>query len=184
VRAYLEGGAEPGFYLIAGDSAYPISPVLVKPYNNREELNNALNKLFNQRLSAIRTIMSENVFAMWKWRFPILRMMRAHFHAARIIIIATAILHNIGIRMGEAEVVDDDEVLNFLRVVIEEMDEAEAARPGEAAEIAAEDAAVAVAQEDGVAPVNDPVRRVQGQLRRDQLRDGMPPRGRGRRRRL
>jgi hypothetical protein len=49
---------------------------------------------------------------------------------------------------------DDDEVLNFLRVVIEEMDEAEAeaARPGEAAEIAAEDAAVAVAQEDGVAP--------------------------------
>jgi hypothetical protein len=121
---------------------------------------------------------------MWKRRFPILRMMRAHFHAARIIIIATAILHNIGIRMGESEVVDDDEVLNFLRVVIEEMDEAEAARPGEAAEIAAEDAAVAVAQEDGVAPVNDPVRRVQGQLRRDQLRDGMPPRGRGRRRRL
>jgi hypothetical protein len=186
VRAYLEGGAEPGFYLIAGDSAYPISPVLVKPYNNREELNNALNKLFNQRLSAIRTIMSENVFAMWKRRFPILRMMRAHFHAARIIIIATAILHNIGIRMGEAEVLDDDDVLNFLRVVIEEMDEAEAeaARPGEAAEIAAEDAAVAVAQEDGVAPINDPVRRVQGQLRRDQLRDGMPPRGRGRRRRL
>jgi hypothetical protein len=88
--------------------------------------------------------------------------------------------------MGEAEVLDDDEVLNFLRVVIEEMDEAEAeaARPGEAAEIAAEDAAVAVAQEDGVAPINDPVRRVQGQLRRDQLRDGMPPRGRGRRRRL
>ena len=81
---------------------------------------------------------------------------------------------------------DDDEVLNFLRVVIEEMDkaEAEAARPGEAAEIAAEDAAIAVAQEDGVAPINDPVRRVQGQLRRDQLRDGMPPRGRGRRRRL
>jgi hypothetical protein len=32
------------------------------------------------------------------------------------------------------------------------MDEPEAARPGEAAEIAAEDAPVAVAQEDGVAP--------------------------------
>ncbi len=54
------------------------------------------------------------------------------------------------------------------------MEESESARPGEATEIAAEDAAVAVAQEDGVAPINDPVRRVQGQLRCVQLRDDMP----------
>jgi hypothetical protein len=33
VRRYLE--TVPGFYLIAGDSAYPISPVLMKPYSNR-----------------------------------------------------------------------------------------------------------------------------------------------------
>jgi hypothetical protein len=58
--------------------------------------------------------MSENMFATWKRKFLILRMMQAHFHAARVIIIATAILHNIGIRMGEAEVLDNDEVLNFL----------------------------------------------------------------------
>ena len=170
----------PGFYLLAGDSAYPISPVLVKPYNNREALNDDLMHLFNTRLSALRTVMSENVFAMWKRRFPILRMMRAHFDAARIIIIATAILHNIGIRMGDAEAEDDDEVLNLLRVVIVEMDEveAEAARAGEAA---AQAAAVAVAEEVGVIPINDPARRVQGQLRRDQLRDNMPPARRGRR---
>ncbi len=68
--------------------------MLVKPYNNREALNNAL--------------------ATWKLRFPILRMIRAHFQAARVIIIAAGILHNISIRMGEAEVVDNDEVLNFL----------------------------------------------------------------------
>jgi hypothetical protein len=180
VRAYLEGGAVPEFYLLAGDSAYPISPVLVKPYNNREALNDALNRLFNTRLSALRTVMSENVFAMWKRRFPILRMMRAHFDYASIIVMATAILHNIGVRMGEAEAEDDDEVLNLLRVVIMEMDapEMEAAR---AVEAAAEAAAIAVAREAGVAPINDPARRVLGQLRRDQLRDNMPPLGRRRR---
>jgi len=34
VRAYLEGGPVPGVYFLAGDSAYPISPVLLKPYSN------------------------------------------------------------------------------------------------------------------------------------------------------
>jgi plasmid replication initiation protein len=87
--------------------------VLVKPYNNREALNNALNNLFNQRLSAIRTIHERERVRHMDVEAPILRMMRAHFHAARVIIITTAILHNIGIRM-EAEVVDNDEVLNFL----------------------------------------------------------------------
>ena len=101
VRVYLEGGAVPGVYLLAGDSAYPISPVLLKPYSNVEAGNNARVKLFNARLSAIRTRMSENVFARWKGMFPILRMMRAHYHHAKIIITATAILHNIAIKFGE-----------------------------------------------------------------------------------
>jgi hypothetical protein len=34
VRQYLE--TVPGYYLIAGDSAYPISPILMKPYSNRQ----------------------------------------------------------------------------------------------------------------------------------------------------
>ena len=63
VRVYLEGGAVPGVYFIAGDSAYPISPVLLKPYSNAEAGNNARSKLFNRLLSAIRTRMSENMFA-------------------------------------------------------------------------------------------------------------------------
>jgi hypothetical protein len=46
-------------------------------------------------------------------------MMRAHFDNARIIIIATAILHNIAIKMGEAEAEDDDDVFNLLGVVIQ-----------------------------------------------------------------
>ncbi len=126
MRLYLEGGAEPGVYCIAGDSAYPISPVLMKPYNNREALNNALMRLFNTRLSSIRTKMSENVFARWKGTFPILRMLRAHYHHAKPIIMATAILHNIAIKFGEVEPEGDESVLNLLRAVVLQMDEPDA----------------------------------------------------------
>jgi hypothetical protein len=61
VRTFLE--SVPGAYYIAGDSAYPISPVLMKPYSNREAQADPLSRLFNARLSALRTVMSENVFA-------------------------------------------------------------------------------------------------------------------------
>jgi hypothetical protein len=47
-------------------------------------------------------------------------MMRAHLDTATIIIIATAILHII--RMGEVEPEDDDDILNFLGVVIQVSD--------------------------------------------------------------
>jgi hypothetical protein len=123
VRKYLEGGVAPVVYYLAGDSAYPISPVLMKPYNNREAADDALSRLFNSRLSAIRTRMSENVFARWKGMFPILRMLRAHYHHAKIIIVATAILHNIAIKFGEVEPEEDEEVLGLLRAVVTQMDE-------------------------------------------------------------
>jgi hypothetical protein len=99
VRTYLE--AVPGAYFIAGDSAYPISPVLMKPYTNREALEDPLSRLFNARLSALRTVMSENVFARWKNMFPVLRMLRSHYGNAKVIVTATAILHNIAIKFGE-----------------------------------------------------------------------------------
>jgi hypothetical protein len=169
VRLYLEGGAEPGVYCIAGDSAYPISPVLMKPYNNREALNNALMRLFNTRLSSIRTKMTENVFARWKGTFPILRMLRAHYHHAKLIIMATAILHNIAIKFGEVEPERDESVFNLLRAVVLQMDEPDA-EDERAAEAAAQQVGV------NVPAVVDPARRVLGQLRRDQMRDNMPRR--------
>ncbi len=115
VRAYLEGGAVPQFYLLAGNSAYPISTVLMKLYSNREALDDVLKRTFNSRLSSIWTMMSKNVFARWKNTFPILWKMRSHYEHAKIIIIATAILHNLSIKFGEVEPEGDAEVLEIIR---------------------------------------------------------------------
>jgi hypothetical protein len=159
VRAYLEGGAVPEFYLLAGDSAYPISTVLVKPYSNREALDDALKRLFNKRLSSIRTRMSENVFARWKNTFPILRKMRAHYDHAKIIIIATAILHNLSIKFGEVEPEGDMEVIDQLREIIEVME--------------APDAVDAEVLDVQVPAVGDPHRRMLGQIARDNLMNNL-----------
>jgi hypothetical protein len=98
-------------YMMAGDSAYPISPVLMKPFSNQEAAANASKRLFNRRLCGLRTVMSENVYGIWKQRFPCLRHMRAHVRLAKKMIIATAILHNISILWGDDDPppADDDE---------------------------------------------------------------------------
>jgi hypothetical protein len=155
----LEGGAVPEFYLLAGDSAYPISTVLVKPYSNREALDDALKRLFNKRLSSIRTRMSENVFARWKNTFPILRKMRAHYDHAKIIIIATAILHNLSIKFGEVEPEGDMEVIDQLREIIEVME--------------APDSVDAEVLDVQVPAVGDPHRRMLGQIARDNLMNNL-----------
>jgi hypothetical protein len=58
-------------------------------------------RLFNARLSGLRTVMSENVFGIWKKRFPVLRMLRTHYLTSKDIILATAILHNVAMKLGE-----------------------------------------------------------------------------------
>jgi hypothetical protein len=73
----------------------------MKPYTNREALEDPLSRLFNARLSALRTVMSENVCARWKNMFPVLRMHHSHYGNAKVIVTATAILHNIAIKFGE-----------------------------------------------------------------------------------
>jgi hypothetical protein len=88
---------EQAVYLIAGDSAYPISPVLMKPFSNAEAANDNDKRLFNQRLSGLRTVMTENVYGVLKRRFPCLREMRNHLPTAKKIIVATAVLHNLAI---------------------------------------------------------------------------------------
>jgi DDE superfamily endonuclease len=66
-----------GYYL-AGDSAYPMSDVLVKPYPTQEAVADGRKRLFNSRLCGLRTVMSENVFGIWKRRFPCLRNSDGH----------------------------------------------------------------------------------------------------------
>ena len=57
--------------------------------------------MFNKKLSAIRTIMTENIFGRWKTRFPIITNLRTHLELSQKIIIATAILHNIATLWNE-----------------------------------------------------------------------------------
>jgi hypothetical protein len=55
-------------------------------------------------------------------------MLRAHLDNAKTIITAVCILHNIMIKMGEVEPEGDAEVLDYLGVVIEQMDAPDAVR--------------------------------------------------------
>ena len=95
-------------FLVAGDSGYPISEVLIKPFNTAEAGDDRRKRLFNQRLSGLRTVMTENLFGIWKRRFPILKALRTDFVLSQKIIVATAILFNLG-RMFDDEPPDDDD---------------------------------------------------------------------------
>ena len=96
-------------FLVAGDTGYPISEVLIKPYSTREVGGDVRKRTFNRRLSGLRTVMSENIYGVLKRRFPILRNMRTHLVASQKIIIATGILFNIGRQLGDEEPEADDE---------------------------------------------------------------------------
>ena len=55
--------------------------------------------------------MSENLYGVWKRRFPILKALRTDFVLSQKIIVATAILFNLG-RMFDDEPPDDDDPEN------------------------------------------------------------------------
>ena len=82
-------------FLLAGDSGYPTSENLVKPYSTAESANDPRKRLFNRRLSGLRTMMSECLFGVWKARFPILKNLRTDFPLSQKIVVATAVLFNI-----------------------------------------------------------------------------------------
>jgi hypothetical protein len=69
----------------------------MKPFSNAEAAGDNDKRLFNQRLSGLRTVMTENVYGVLKRRFPCLREMRNHLPTAKKIIVATAVLHNLAI---------------------------------------------------------------------------------------
>lgn len=97
-------------YKCAADSGYGISQIIVKPYTTLEAINDPRKKLFNHKLSSIRTIMTENIFGRWKQRFPILMDLRTEVTLSQKIILATAILHNIATLWSEE--LPDGEVEN------------------------------------------------------------------------
>ena len=114
-------------YLLAGDSAYPISGVLIKPYTNEEALTNERKRLFNARLSGLRTVMSENVFGIWKKRFPCLNNIHCFHPNAKKTIYATGVLHNLSILWNDEDPDEDyvdgiDELPDVEEYIVDEDD--------------------------------------------------------------
>ena len=106
VKPYVEQQRR---FLIAGDSGYPISEVLIKPFNINEASQDKRKRIFNRKLSGLRTVMSENIFAVWKRRFPVIKSLRSDFLTSQKIIVATAILFNMGRMWSDDDPEDDQE---------------------------------------------------------------------------
>ncbi len=96
-----------GDFLVAGDSAYPISRTLIKPYHQPQEQDK---KIFNKKLSAIRTWCTENLIGLWKRRFPALKMgLRTKLLTSCNTAVASGVVHNLAILWDEPEPESDDE---------------------------------------------------------------------------
>lgn len=82
-------------YLVAADSAFPISDVLIKPYSTREAEQDPLKARFNTRLSQIRTVMTENLYGALKRRYPVVKNLRSHYPSAKEDIYCVFALNNL-----------------------------------------------------------------------------------------
>ena len=88
-------------FLMCGDSAYPISPKLLKPYFRPVD---PQKKRFNHLLSGIRTVCTENVIALLKLRFPALKLgLRTKLMNACDDVVAMVVLHNLALIWGEPD---------------------------------------------------------------------------------
>ena len=90
-----------------GDSAFPISDVLITPYSQEAARRDRDIRLFNYRHSAARVEMTECIYGIWKRRFPILKSLRVNLPNAYKIITGTAILHNLSVLWNEILDADD-----------------------------------------------------------------------------
>ena len=70
-------------YKYAEDSGYAILQVMVKPYESANTFHDPRKARFNSKLSAIRTVMTENIFGRWKKRFPILTNLITHLELSQ-----------------------------------------------------------------------------------------------------
>ena len=106
VKDYME---EQRRFLIAGDSGYPISDILMKPYSEAEcqaeveRDGTTTRRRFNAKLSGLRTVMSEHHFGRMKKRFPILRQLRCHLGLSQEIIVACTVVYNLLSRWRDPE---------------------------------------------------------------------------------
>ena len=104
-----------GNKLLIGDSKYPISTYLCKPYPQSEANTNPVKKNFNSILSEERIVI-EHVFGQLKSRFQMLRtLLRIAITLVPKFIVACCVLHNVGKYLNdpfaddEKDEKDDDE---------------------------------------------------------------------------
>lgn len=106
----LENGRFRNFHLI-GDSGYAVEKFLLTPLQN---VNTEPEALYNEALIRTRNVV-ERKYGVWKRRFPILSQgIKVDVDTAMVIIVATAVLHNMAIEMNEVmpevEEVEEDVV--------------------------------------------------------------------------
>ena len=110
-RIWAQSSAKPYLtgqpWYLAGDAGYPLSSTLIKPFANPVTNDK---RLFNVRLSGAWTMMTENVFGIWKQCFPVLTNMRFHHEKAMKAVVVTAILHNFAITEKDNTLGDFDEL--------------------------------------------------------------------------
>ena len=95
-------------FLVAGDSAYPISETCITPYRVADAAADPSKRLFNKRHSGLRTVCTEHIYGRLKRRWRVLKFLRCKYSYARETVIACCVLHNIGLLW--ADEVPDDEV--------------------------------------------------------------------------
>ena len=103
-RCWRNSGTKPFIemqrqYTVAADSAYPLSRHLMKPFLNPQSQKETT---FNKKLSALRTVMTENIIGILKNRFPILRLgIRTKLATAENIVRVAGMLHNIAMGLKD-----------------------------------------------------------------------------------
>ncbi|KOB68249.1 Uncharacterized protein OBRU01_18488 [Operophtera brumata] len=108
IRAMFEQGHY-GNSVLVGDADYACNSYMMTPL---EYCNTAAENLYNESQIRTRNCI-ERLFGVWKSRFPCMAIgLGVSLENSFPIVIATAVLHNIARRSGEATPPDDNQVIN------------------------------------------------------------------------
>ena len=154
---------EQKLFLLVGDTAYPISENLIRPYTTAEAAADETKAAYNWRLIGLRKAMTDAVVRRWKQRFPCLGSMRNKVAFSQKVIVATGVLHNLAVmwkdklpedavvmpdKEGEEEKVEEEEDEEEVRLLLERTSEAATREGGEALRDRLRAAMAAAVEED------------------------------------